>query len=107
MTSNAIGDAPCFAVVIVGFTFIFITKTVVENIEFLADHPDFAQDNVKSKLGYLIREEMFPDTPLLSDSDWQVLRNYYVESAAEEPLPQSGKPDLDWQLPQFKIVHLK
>lgn len=35
VTSNAIGDAPCFAVVIVGFTFIFITKTVVENIEFL------------------------------------------------------------------------
>lgn len=35
LTSYAIGDAPCFAVVIVGFTFIYITKTVVENIEFL------------------------------------------------------------------------
>lgn len=31
LVSFAIGDAPCFAVVIVGFTFIYITKTVVEN----------------------------------------------------------------------------
>jgi branched-chain amino acid transport system permease protein len=33
LVSYAIGDAPCFAVVIVGFTFIYITKTVVENVE--------------------------------------------------------------------------
>ena len=33
LVSLAIGDAPCFAVVIVGFTFIYITKTVVENVE--------------------------------------------------------------------------
>lgn len=35
LISIAIGDAPCFAVVIVGFTFIYITKTVVENVEAL------------------------------------------------------------------------
>ncbi|MEW5814688.1 MAG: branched-chain amino acid ABC transporter permease [Spirochaetota bacterium] len=33
--SLAIGEAPCFAVVIVGFTFIYITKTVVENVQAL------------------------------------------------------------------------
>ncbi|MFP4564291.1 MAG: branched-chain amino acid ABC transporter permease [Spirochaetia bacterium] len=33
LVSLAIGDAPCFAVVIVGFTFIFITKTIVENVD--------------------------------------------------------------------------
>ena len=33
LTSLAIGDAPCFAVVIVGFTFIYITKTIVENVK--------------------------------------------------------------------------
>ena len=33
LVSNAIGDAPCFAVVIVGFTFIYLTKTVIENVE--------------------------------------------------------------------------
>ena len=33
LVSTAIGDAPCFAVVIVGFTFIYLTKTVIENIE--------------------------------------------------------------------------
>ena len=35
LVSIAIGDAPCFAVVIVGFTFIYITKTIVENVEAL------------------------------------------------------------------------
>ncbi|HAK45720.1 MAG TPA: branched-chain amino acid ABC transporter permease [Spirochaeta sp.] len=33
LVSNAIGDAPCFAVVIVGFTFIYLTKTIIENVE--------------------------------------------------------------------------
>ena len=33
LVSIAIGDAPCFAVVIVGFTFIYLTKTVIENVE--------------------------------------------------------------------------
>jgi len=33
LVSIAIGDAPCFAVVIVGFTFIYITKTIVENVD--------------------------------------------------------------------------
>jgi branched-chain amino acid transport system permease protein len=33
LVSNAIGDAPTFAVVIVGFTFIYLTKTIIENIE--------------------------------------------------------------------------
>ncbi len=35
LVSIAIGDAPTFAVVIVGFTFIYITKTVIENWEVL------------------------------------------------------------------------
>ena len=33
--SLAIGDAPCFSVVIVGLTFIFIVKTVIENWDVL------------------------------------------------------------------------
>jgi branched-chain amino acid transport system permease protein len=32
LVSLAIGDAPTFAVVIVGFTFIYITRTVIENL---------------------------------------------------------------------------
>lgn len=33
LVSLAIGEAPCFAVVIVGFTFIYLTKTVIENVD--------------------------------------------------------------------------
>ncbi len=35
LVSLGIGDAPCFAVVIVGFTLIYLTKTVIENTEML------------------------------------------------------------------------
>lgn len=35
LVSFAIGDAPCFAVVIVGFTLIYLTKTIIENTEAL------------------------------------------------------------------------
>jgi branched-chain amino acid transport system permease protein len=35
LVSLAIGDAPCFAVVIVGFTFMYLFKTVVENTDAL------------------------------------------------------------------------
>jgi len=76
----------------------------MENIDYLADHPEFAQENVKSKQTYLIREKLFPEAPLLDAGDWEALRYYYVESAAAEPLPQIGKPPLRWELPQFDIV---
>ena len=35
LVGQGIGDAPCFAVVIVGFTLIYLTKTIVENTEAL------------------------------------------------------------------------
>lgn len=35
LISRAIGDAPCFSVVIVGFTLIYLTKTVIENTPLL------------------------------------------------------------------------
>ncbi len=76
----------------------------MNNIDYLLDHAQFARENVKSKRSYLGKENMLPDGPLLSESDWESLRYYYVESATTEPLPQAGKPSLHWQLPQFEIV---
>ncbi len=76
----------------------------IDNIDYLAGHPEFAQENVKSKQTYLAKENMIPAEPLLNEQDWATLRHYYVESAGAEPLPQVGKPPLQWELPQFKIV---
>lgn len=76
----------------------------MNNIDYLLDHAQFARENVESKRSYLGKENMLPDGPLLSESDWESLRYYYVESATTEPLPQAGKPSLHWQLPQFEIV---
>ncbi len=77
----------------------------MENIDYLADHPEFARENVKSKQTYLRKENMLPDAPILSESDWESLRYYYVESAPTEPLPQAVKPSLNWELPHFEITH--
>ena len=76
----------------------------MENLDYLADHPEFAQENVKSKQSYLLEEHMIPDAPLLSESEWDALRFYYVDSAPAEPLPHADKPTLHWELPQFDIV---
>ena len=76
----------------------------IENVDYLADHPQFARDNVQGKLRGLTREQAVPDAPLLSETDWSALRYYYVESASAESLPQAGKPTMSWQLPQFEIV---
>ena len=74
------------------------------NIDYLADHPEFAQENVKSKQRYLSKENMVPAAPLLGEDDWAALRDYYVDSAPAEPLPQTGKPTLNWEMPQFELV---
>lgn len=63
----------------------------IENIDYLSHHPEFAQENVKSKLTFLTRENMVPAAPILSDSDWETLRHYYVESATEVPIPQASQ----------------
>lgn len=76
----------------------------MENIDYLAEHPDFGQDNVKSKRKYLGLENRIPESPLLSDSDWEALRYYYVESASLDALPQADKPSLHRELPQFDII---
>lgn len=76
----------------------------IDNVDYLADHPDFARENLQSKQKYLTKDNMIPDAPLLGESDWEALRYYFVESATEEPLPQVGKPPMQWKLPQFDIV---
>lgn len=76
----------------------------IDNIDYLAEHPDFARENVETKRIYLAKEGMVPEAPLLSESDWDALRLYYIESAGIEPLPQASKPPMQWELPLFEIV---
>ena len=75
----------------------------MENIDYLDEHPDFAQVNVRGKRKHLELEHLIPARPLLSESEWEALRYYYVETASDEPLPQIGKPQLHWELSQFDI----
>ncbi len=76
----------------------------MENVDYLADHPAFARENVTGRREVLLRENVLPSAPLLSESEWEVLRYYYVDTAPIDPLPQTGKPSLAWELPQFRLT---
>ncbi len=78
----------------------------MENLDYLADHPDFAQENVSSRHEVLERENALPSGAALEESDWDALRHYYIESAPAEPLPQAERPELRWQLPRFEVVQV-
>jgi hypothetical protein len=76
----------------------------MENLDYLADHPEYAQANVSSRHEVLERENALPDGAALEESDWDALRHYYIDSAPAEALPQADKPELRWQLPQFEVA---
>jgi hypothetical protein len=75
----------------------------ITDLGFLDDHPDFARHNVESRHEVLLRDNVFPSAPALSPDDWAELRNFYVASAPAAPLPQAGKPALEWQMARFDV----
>lgn len=44
---------------------------------------------------------VFPPTPLLSEADWNAIRNYYIENAPAEALPQPEHAQIVTGLPLF------
>jgi len=74
----------------------------IENTDYLNDDPTFVQANVRSRVQFLQRDNLFPATPALNDQDWEVLRDYYIVRAPATALPQVDKPALRWELPQFR-----
>jgi hypothetical protein len=75
----------------------------MQDLSFLAEHPEFAQQNVASRHEVLLRENVFPSAPLLTVADWEALRAYYVDAAPEAALVQTEKPTLDWELARFDV----
>src|SRR5438105_9832040 len=57
--------------------------------------------------GEIITEaDVFPPSPIISEDDWQAIRDYYKGAAPEKPLPQLGRPPIRPNLRQFKIKKL-
>ncbi len=75
----------------------------IEDLSFLADHPDFVQQNVASRHEVLLQANVFPSAPLLTAADWEALRAYYVTAAPEVALEPTVKPALDWELARFEV----
>jgi hypothetical protein len=73
----------------------------MEDLSFLADHPEAVRINVESRHEILLRDKLFPSAPLLTEEDWATLRSYYLSMAPNEALSQVGKPELQWELGRF------
>ena len=76
----------------------------MQNLDYLDGQPAMARETVVARQGVLVREGALPDMPALTESEWDALRHYYVESAPPEALPQAGKPELRWELPRFRVA---
>jgi len=50
--------------------------------------------------------DVFPSAPILSQEDWDAIRDYYKATAPAEPLPQAKRPAIHTNLTQFKIKRL-
>ena len=75
----------------------------IDDIDYLNEEPEFVRNNVRSRQEVLERDGVFPAAPALNPRDWELLRQYYLRAAPSDPLPQTGKPELDWSLPRFEI----
>ena len=75
----------------------------IDDIGYLDDEPEFVRNNVSGRLEVLERDDVYPAAPVLSAEDWELLRRYYLRAAPENPLPQGGKPELDWSSRRFEI----
>ena len=76
----------------------------MQNFDYLDDHPTHGQDNVRNRRDLLERENVLNTAPVLTDSEWEALRFYYVDTAPASALEQVGKPELSWELPRFDLV---
>lgn len=66
--------------------------------------PQFVLDYVAGRRQLMQRDSVLQTSPALDEHDWAAIRRYYLESAPETSLPQVGKPELDWHLPQFSLI---
>lgn len=76
----------------------------MDDTSHLDDAPQFVRGYVAGRKHLMAQDGVLAAAPLLAESDWQALRRFYIESAPEAPLPQAGKPQLGWELPQFRIL---
>lgn len=67
------------------------------------DAPPYVRNFVNGRKKLLGQDGALPAGPLIDARDFQAIRAWYLESAPEVALPQTGKPPLDWSLPMFRV----
>ena len=61
----------------------------------------------RSTSGEIISEaNVFPPSPLISQDDWEAIRQYYKQTSPDKPRPQPVRPRIQSKLQQFKIKKL-
>jgi FG-GAP-like repeat len=54
----------------------------------------------------IIQSNLYPHAPLLTEEDWQKLKDYYITNAPEKPLPQVAKQAIKTSLPFFEVKEM-
>ena len=87
-----------YALTYMGFFLGIVDYESMEGVE------TFAWDSIHLREEFVREAGMIPDQPLLSETDWSLIRNYYIENAPEEALPQPEKPEISENLDLFRIA---
>ena len=70
----------------------------------ISDIPPVAQMHMTTRENILHQAAAIPDKPMLSQEEWNAIRNYYQKSAPQRPERQPKKPNLSKTLQQFDLV---
>lgn len=64
----------------------------IADYSYMEGSSERTMDNIRAREEFVRAASLFPDQPLLEDGQWRQLRNYYVDAAPVEPIPQKDKP---------------
>lgn len=70
---------------------------------YMAEAPEFAIDSIRLREAFVRKAGLFPDTPALSEEDWENLRRYYISNAPETAIPQVSKAKIVEDARKFKV----
>ncbi len=72
---------------------------------YLQNSPPMALFHLSARQQVLNIGGLIPPNPMISEDDWQLIRDYYLDNAPASPLPQANKPSIETKLPDFSIQY--
>ncbi len=75
----------------------------VVDYSYLEGSSERTMDSIHAREGFTRDADRIPGAPLLSDTQWEALRTYYVSNAPLTAIPQAAKPQVVEDLKSFRV----